>query len=95
MTVENSVNRVPDESVIGPDWLAYQKALATGQFSTLKPGSWVAFKGGQFVGTSDTYEALVDSLHKAGIDEGYFYHQPKNPEPVFHLRHPRRIVRRL
>ncbi len=54
-TIENNFNN-------DPNLLAYQEALANGQFEELEPGTYVAFHEGEFVKSETDREKLAKWL---------------------------------
>lgn len=79
-----------DEFANDPNWLAYQKALSSGQFKNVKPGNYVAYVDGQLVATG-TFEQILEATK----GKGAMVHQVNTPEEVidmpivFHIRGPR------
>ena len=68
-----------------PNYLAYQRALESGEFTNFEPGTFVAFHKGKLVGTGIDRDKLFEELGKKGIG-GFLSHQVNIAEEPIVLR---------
>jgi len=70
-----------------PNYIAYQKALKTGAFEKMEPGTFVAYHEGKLVGTGTDRDMLLRGVRDKGI-QGFFLHQVGVPEEVIDIPTP-------
>lgn len=72
-----------------PNVKAFLESSISGVFEDLDPGTFVAFSGGQLLGTGEDREELITRLTSQGISADMLVQPVNVPIETVHIRGPR------
>lgn len=80
--------------ILDPDYLAFLKAQNEGRFSTLTPGTFVAFYNGIWIATASSFEEITSLDATQDLYADLYIDQVGRQTPVRTVNRGSRIVRR-
>lgn len=93
--IYNSWVQAAEKTPLDVDLVAFAQACTNGQFLDVKPGTYVAFGEGKFLGSGEDRSELISRLFGEGHDLAMMVQQVNVPIETRHVRSPRMGPRSL